>query len=238
MTLAPGCFHLGAIFICVVATVHSGIKILTLLVFALLLTQVSGQALIVSATVLLFSLGYFGADAIARAWQILRRMRWLLLSLLVLYGWYTPGQPLLPAWGSWSPTLLGLETALLRCTALMLMGAAVALLLATTPLPSMVAGLLWLTAPLRWLGFPYQRFALRVALTLQAVTELRAQSSEVSALSGSRLWRISETLSARYESVVRDAALQPEQTISVALCGAPAWYHWLFPVLVGLLVLL
>lgn len=193
--------------------------------------------MLIAATSIAGLLVYYRRDAMARAWQMWRRMRWLLLSLLVLYGWYTPGDPLIPAWGAWSPSQLGLQVATVRCAALLLLGGAVALLLATTPMPSLLAGLMWVTAPLQRIGFPYQRFALRVALTLQAVTILRADTAVVATPSGARLGRIAEVMSARYQAVLCDAALQPEQEITVPLCGAPTWYHWLLPFMIGLLLL-
>ena len=42
--------------------------------------------------------------AVVKPWPLLKRMRWLFLSLLILYLWFTPGQPLLPTF-SRTPTL-------------------------------------------------------------------------------------------------------------------------------------
>ena len=40
--------------------------------------------------------------------QLLRRTRWIMLSLLLIYAYTTPGQPLLGSLGAFSPTREGL----------------------------------------------------------------------------------------------------------------------------------
>lgn len=104
-------------------------------------------------------------------WIGLWHARWLLLTILVLYAGFTPGEPL-------SPQLPGLSRegfleAARRMLILVLLIQAVGLLLRTTPVPQLVDGLIFLLQPLRILGFDHQRFARRLGLSLQQVDRMR-----------------------------------------------------------------
>lgn len=211
---------------------HPGIKILSLILFVVVISTGVAAGLAAAALLLAVGLWFSGAEGARTAWGILRRMRWLLLSILILYGWYTPGDPVMEAIGSWSPSLPGLEQGGRRLAVLVLTGLAVALLLATTPQLALVAGLLWVLAPLRWFGFPYHRFALRLALTLQAVTTLRERQPQTGEPESNRFRRVINAFFLRYEEVLYQAELRPPQLIDVALCGVPSWYHWSLPLVV------
>lgn len=104
---------------------------------------------------------------------LLRRVRWLLLAIVILYGWFMPGTPLLPVLGPFSPTQQGLYQGLLRVAALGGIVAAVYMLLATTARGALVAGLLWFGRPLRRLGVDDRRFAVRLVLALEAVPQVQ-----------------------------------------------------------------
>ncbi len=108
------------------------------------------------------------------AWRAVRRLRWLLLSLFVLYAWFTPGRYLVPAWGGWSPTLEGLALGAERATLLILIALGAHLLLASTRREALVAGL----GLLQPRG---SRFALRLVLTLEAVPRAQAGLAAVTA---------------------------------------------------------
>lgn len=95
----------------------------------------------------------------------LQRLRWLLISLVVLYLWFSPGEPLWPALGPFSPTDTGLWLALERAGVLIVMvGAAVALLHDAAP-REVAAGLRQLLARILP-GDTAVRFAYRVGLLL------------------------------------------------------------------------
>ena len=115
--------------------------------------------------------------AVGKPWPLLRRMRWLFLSLLILYLWFTPGQPLLPTFSS-TPTLEGIEEGLQRIVALVLLALAASLLLQTTPRAPLLAALYRLLAALGWIGIKTERLPVRIALTLEAVTQAQHLLSE------------------------------------------------------------
>lgn len=108
--------------------------------------------------------------AVGKPWPLLRRMRWLFLSLLIICLWFTPGQPLLPTFSS-TPTLEGIEEGLQRIVALVLLALAASLLLQTTPRAPLLAAL-------GWIGIKTERLAVRIALTLEAVTQAQHLLSE------------------------------------------------------------
>lgn len=98
--------------------------------------------------------------------KIVKRTRWLLLMLMLIYGFATPGEYL----AEWSlpvaPTYEGLQAGLLQAIRLLAMLAAVAWLLGSTPRADLIAGLHALLMPLRYCGLPAEKFAVRLWLTM------------------------------------------------------------------------
>lgn len=121
--------------------------------------------------------------------QLLRRTRWIILSLLLVYAYATPGQPLLAAIGQFGPSREGLTDGVLQLTRLLAALAALAILLDRLHRQQLIAGLYTLFAPLQWLGMSRERLAVRLALTLHY--------AEVTMLRGSRTWQ--DTLRSLFE---------------------------------------
>jgi len=154
-----------------------------------------------------------------RAWQAVRRLRWLLISLFVLYAWFTPGRYLLPAWGAWSPTAEGLVLGVERAAALILIALGAHLLLASTRREALVAGL----GLLQPRG---SRFALRLILTLEAVPRAQARLAAVTApgLSLARRWRLlGESLRAGEAGAFAPETVAPQRLA----WPAPRQWAWL-----------
>ena len=98
--------------------------------------------------------------------QLLRRTRWIMLSLLLIYAYSTPGQPLLDALGMFSPSREGLSDGVLQLTRLLAALAGLAILLDRLHRQQLIAGLYSLFAPLQLIGLSRERIAVRLALTL------------------------------------------------------------------------
>ena len=98
--------------------------------------------------------------------QLLRRTRWIMFSLLLIYAYSTPGQPLFGSFGPFSPTREGLGDGALQLARLLAALAALAILLDRLHRQPLIAGLYALFAPLRWIGLSRERVAVRLALTL------------------------------------------------------------------------
>ena len=121
--------------------------------------------------------------------HLVRRTRWIMLSLLAIYAYSTPGQPLSDALGMFSPSREGLSDGVLQLARLLAALAGLALLLERMHRQQMVSGLYTLFAPLHWLGMSRERIAVRLALTLQY--------AEVAMLRGRGGWQ--ETLASMFE---------------------------------------
>lgn len=103
--------------------------------------------------------------------NIVRRSRWLLVSLFLIYAFTTPGEYLHDLPFEILPTYEGIASGLQQMARLTLMLAGLALLLTTTKREQLMAGAYFLLRPLRWLGLAPERFAARLWLTLHYVEQ-------------------------------------------------------------------
>ncbi len=126
------------------------------------------QALTPSLLLMATGLIFLCAFAVSRRKfiQLLHRTRWILLSLLLIYAWSTPGQPLLDTLGVFSPSREGLIDGVSQLARLLAALAGLAILLDRLHRQQLIAGLYTLFAPLQWLGLSRERLAVRLALTL------------------------------------------------------------------------
>jgi energy-coupling factor transporter transmembrane protein EcfT len=109
--------------------------------------------------------------------RMLRRARWLFISLLFIYGLTTPGEGLL-AWDA-GPNLSrqGLVVGFVQAWRIALMIGALALLLRCTPPGQFIAGMHAMFYPLqRALRIDAGRVALRLLLTLRYASETGAET--------------------------------------------------------------
>jgi len=98
--------------------------------------------------------------------QLVRRTRWIMLSLLLIYAYSTPGEALPESFGVFGPTREGLIDGTLQLARLLAALAGLAILLERLHRQQLIAGLYTLFAPLQWLGLSRERLAVRLALTL------------------------------------------------------------------------
>ncbi|MFN2310189.1 MAG: hypothetical protein ABR553_10745, partial [Gammaproteobacteria bacterium] len=108
------------------------VRILSLLILAAALASGQPWVLACGGVILVLGVLLIHRQRMGFDWRallgMLYRIRWLLLAILVLYGWFTPGTAWLPALGGWSPVQEGLYQGLLRAAALLCIVAAVYLL--------------------------------------------------------------------------------------------------------------
>jgi energy-coupling factor transporter transmembrane protein EcfT len=142
---------------------HPAALILTWCMLVAIMQFLSLEILLIAAgSALLFSL-LLSANKLL---HLLRRTRWIMLSLLLIYAYTTPGQPLMDAVGMFSPSREGLIDGVLQLTRLLAALAGLALLLDRLDRQQLIAGLYTLLAPLRLFGVSRERVAVRLALTL------------------------------------------------------------------------
>jgi energy-coupling factor transporter transmembrane protein EcfT len=164
-------------------------RVLALLALALLLPWL-GRALLLALMLILLVLHLgLGAAALLRLGALLRRSRMLLLAVLVLHLWVTPGAPWWPGAPDWVPSVAGTWLAFDRTLLLVTDLIAVNLLLVTTPVAALVAALTALLRPASSLGVAPEHVARRIGYTLdmlgatgEAVAAARARGDWQAAL--------------------------------------------------------
>ncbi len=209
---------------------HPVIKIL-LLLLAALMTVWGGWSQWFFA-LLLTVIGFVVVrDAeIMLALKMAARLRWLLLSIVIVYLWFTPGTPIFPELLAWSPSYEGVMIGLHRVAILLLLVLAVSLLLQSTPLIMMIAALLWLLHPFARLGLPHERLAVRLALTLEAVGDLPAMVATPPVVTKGLRQRMQAAVVRMvdlFDQVTQHAHSLPCRAIEVPILQAPGWLQWL-----------
>jgi len=175
---------------------HPSARILLLLILALMvygLTQMELQLLFVCMMLILLvvDLMYLKGDvassdlsrfpAIREFFGLLKRVRYILLVMLLVYAYNTPGEYVAGWMFSLAPTYEGVHAGIEQALRLALIMAALAWLLTATDREQMIAGLYWLVKPFSFLGVQPERFAVRLWLTLHYVEhhESSADSSSI-----------------------------------------------------------
>lgn len=146
---------------------HPAIRVLAIAVLGASLFQFSLPALIAVLVALILLTAARGKAALDSLRRAVRRIRWLLLSIVVIYLWVAP-EPA-PGAGAWLPAAADFALALRRAGVLVVLVAAVELLRQTTHATETAAAIAMLISPLERLGVDTHRFARRMALTLEAV---------------------------------------------------------------------
>jgi energy-coupling factor transport system permease protein len=211
--------------------VHPLIRVVALLVFVagLALAKPALLAAGIGLLLLLNLLAGFPAPGVLL--QMVLRLRWLLLAIVLVYGWWTPGTSLLPAIGSWSPTLEGVVAGLLRVLSLVLIVAAVHLLLQKTTRSELLPAIMQLIRPVTTYSVR-ERLAVRMLLSIEAVTRVQSLISDTlkSHPSSSRkLSSLGATARVLYRAVLDRAAQTGTGVIEVIELTPPPLWQWLIP---------
>ena len=148
---------------------HPLVRLLLLILLAASLPALDLRALtILLLTLLLAALRAPGAD-----WRrLLRtsfRLRWLLVSIVVLHLGFAPDRVAVFGGALWLPGPAAAQAAAAQALLLVVLLAGVELLRATTPAQHVAAALVRLLQPARPFGVRPGRFARRLAMTLEAV---------------------------------------------------------------------
>ncbi|NOZ52106.1 MAG: hypothetical protein GXP08_03020 [Gammaproteobacteria bacterium] len=175
--------------------------------------------------------------------KTLLRMRWFFLSILVLYLWFTPGTTPSTSFVTIMPELNGLWDGLLRVFSLILIVMAVNYFVAPISKDKLIAAILWLLKPLRWIRIDGQKLAVRIALTFNLVSRaqylftegqvMRTQHDNKRQKStlGSRLNAIVDMAVQLFKTVISEAVCMESQTIDVNTLKAPSVLQWVAPVM-------
>ena len=235
---------------------HPVIKIVSFLVFGAAISMGNGQVLLAGISLVL-PLYLFGNKIhFHGVLRMLKRLKWLFISILIVYLFFTPGQLLWPG-VVWSPTLEGLTQGLLRVAVLVLLVAAVNFLISSTEQDDFLSAVLWCLRPLSFVGLPHERLAVRITLTLDEVSQIskkhlyenrdelahselkhsELQQEEIhNAVSNvkepePKLFAIAKTANLLFQSVITAAETATVREISLPEESVPPMHQWLIPAL-------
>ncbi len=122
-----------------------------------------GYALLLLAGILIvFALKF----CTVRFMLLLRRTRWILIAIFLIYAYTGSGDIFWPQLGMFSPAVEGIVDGLLQILRLLAVLAGLSVLLTSLTQTQLVSGLYTLFYPLRFLGLSRERIAVRLALTL------------------------------------------------------------------------
>jgi energy-coupling factor transport system permease protein len=155
---------------------HPVTFILIWIAFALALPMLKLAAMLVCMAILLMVIIWLRAKEFL---VLLRRTRWIMFTLFMVYAYTTPGETGWSMLGMFSPTQEGVFDGLMQIGRLVCALAALSILLAALPQSRFIAGLYTLVYPLRWFGVSRERMAVRLALTLEfAETAMRETADD------------------------------------------------------------
>lgn len=160
--------------------------------------------------------------------QTLWRLRLFYLSLVILYAWFSPGDPLFPALGALSPSLSGLATAGRYIAMLVVIVTLVQLLMACCRREELVAALRWWLRPCRFLGLDPDRVALRLMLVAQVLPRLRELASNVSGAQqqGRGVSALVSRASSVFERTLDEAERATPPSLAVPRLPPPSTREW------------
>jgi energy-coupling factor transporter transmembrane protein EcfT len=145
---------------------HPAIKII-LLIYLAIMIQFAHSWLLLSIAILVPGIAL--ALYAALFMRMLKRSRWLLLTLTMIYALTTPGE-FVQGWPiGIAPSYEGISSGLQQAARLVIMLAGLALLLGSTRRETLMAGIYALLQPTRILGGTPERFTARMWLTLHYV---------------------------------------------------------------------
>jgi len=98
---------------------------------------------------------------------LLRRTRWILISVFLIYAYTSPGDAVWPQLGTFSPVADGIMSGLLQIMRLVTVLAGLSILLTLLSQSQLITGLYTLSRPLCFFGLSRERVAVRLALTLR-----------------------------------------------------------------------
>lgn len=208
-------------------TLHPALRLVLLLALGASLFSYSLPAQVAILTAILLFTARGGRAALSGTLKALRRIRWLLISIAVIYLLVAP-EPR-PHQGMPLPTLEEFTLALRRAGVLVILVTAVEFLRQTTTAQETAAAITALLQPLRWLGLDTERFAVRTAMTLDAVprtAELVAQSAGQAGIKPRQLGGWAHAAAGLINEI--ESGRGPvESGHGLPRLGAPSWRDWL-----------
>lgn len=161
-----------------------------------------------------------------QAWRMLKRLKWLFLSLFLIYAWMTPGAPLVTDW-PFMPSREGLLISFERIGMLVLMVFLVDVFITHTERQDLIGGLYLFFKPLARVGINVKQLVLRAYLTMQAINVTSPEKPDIRP--EFRAWArvMSQAMYQRFASSCEVNEV-PRQ-IDIVLPRDTMWKDWLLP---------
>lgn len=159
---------------------HPGTRILIYLLSALAVPGLSFFQLL-GLTV---AVGIACIGRLRQVWTLLRRARWLLLLMVITYGYSLPGDALFPGLAHYAPTHEGLMQGLVQAWRLGLLLLLLDVLVLRIPIAGLLTGLHSIMRPLTVFGVDRERVSVRLALTMEAMERSRGWAGMRELLAG------------------------------------------------------
>lgn len=159
---------------------HPGTRILIYLLSALAVPGLNFFQLLG----LSLAVGMVCIGRLRQVWTLMRRARWLLLLMLIMYGYSLPGEALFPGLVQYVPTREGILQGLMQAWRLALLLLLLHILVLRIPIADLLTGIHSILRPLAWAGIDRDRVALRLALTMAAMEQPRGWADVRDLLAG------------------------------------------------------
>lgn len=157
---------------------HPLVRLLLLILLAALLPALDLAALAVVFAAILLACLRSGTGDWRRLLSAVHRLRWLLASIFIVHLGFAADRIAVPGGSLWLPAPAAVRLACEHAALLVVLLAGVELMRQTTSAGLVAASLVRLLEPLRVAGADTRRFALRLAMTMEAVPECGRLLSE------------------------------------------------------------
>lgn len=145
---------------------HSGLLVFLWLVSVVWLQFLGTDGL---AATLVASIVAAGLLAPVRSRRLVKRVRFILMAIVILFAGFTPGEAVLSAWPVLSPSREGVLLAFEHAARVVVVVLFVAMLMERLPPSRLVSALYALLRPFEVVGVPADRVAVRTLLVLRFV---------------------------------------------------------------------
>ena len=145
---------------------HPAVQIFLWLCLVLATQTLSGYTLLLLAGLSILLSIIINAS---RFFIILRRTRWIMLSMFAIYSYIGTGDVLWPQLGAFSPLVLGVHEGFVQLLRLLVILSSLSLLLSLLDQSRLVSGLFRILYVFELFGFNCDRFMVRLVLTIRHV---------------------------------------------------------------------
>lgn len=191
---------------------------------------ISSQWIFIIAMPILFLLIRTGCTFLSLI-VLLKRLRWLFLSLLILHLWFSTGRLV------WIPDISAVFMAVERISALIIIVLAAHLLVKTTTILAIIAALQWWLMPLKKLGFPSEKLTVRLALILDVLDSVqKIQISSENSDTQNPIQKIAHKITVLFIQVFEQAENAPLSQLDILPLHSPPLWQWIYPLILLILI--